>query len=73
MFNLSIIFALLLNNCVGARPLGMGGAFIGLANDVNAVYWNPAGLAQINKYQMTYTYGEHFGYSNFFAIGYKIH
>ena len=28
--------------CVGARPHGMGGAFIGVADDINAVYWNPA-------------------------------
>mgnify|MGYP006291100375 CR=1 FL=1 len=29
----------------GARPLGMGGAFVGLADDENAIYYNPAGLA----------------------------
>ncbi len=33
--------------CVGSRPLAMGGAFIGLADDANATYWNPAGLAQL--------------------------
>jgi long-chain fatty acid transport protein len=32
-------------NSVGARALGMGGAFVGLANDATAIYWNPAGLA----------------------------
>ncbi len=30
--------------CVGARPMGMGGAFIAVADDVNTTYWNPAGL-----------------------------
>ncbi len=29
---------------VGVRALGMGGAFVAVANDVTAVYWNPAGL-----------------------------
>lgn len=29
---------------VGARALAMGGAFIAVANDVSAGYWNPAGL-----------------------------
>jgi outer membrane protein OmpA-like peptidoglycan-associated protein len=28
----------------GARALAMGGAFVGLANDATAAYWNPAGL-----------------------------
>lgn len=31
--------------CFGVRAMGMGGAFIGVADDVNAVYWNPAGIA----------------------------
>jgi len=31
-------------NSVGPRALGMGGAFVGLANDGSAIYWNPAGL-----------------------------
>jgi hypothetical protein len=30
---------------VGTRALGMGGAFVAVANDTTAVYWNPAGLA----------------------------
>ncbi len=29
----------------GTRPLGMGGAFTAIADDFNAVYFNPAGLA----------------------------
>lgn len=40
--------------CVGARPLSMGGAFIGLADDVNATYWNPAGIATLNKQEFTF-------------------
>src|SRR5262249_46696775 len=34
---------------VGARALAMGGAFVGLADDWTATYWNPAGLAQLGK------------------------
>lgn len=38
---------------VGARPLGMGGAFTGLVDDVNAISWNPAGLTSIDKLEVT--------------------
>lgn len=34
---------------VGARAMGMGGAFIGVADDSTALYWNPAGLSQIKR------------------------
>src|SRR5919206_1344466 len=29
----------------GARATGMGGAFVAVADDASAVFWNPAGLA----------------------------
>ena len=32
-------------NSIGTNALGMGGAFVGLANDYTAIYWNPAGLS----------------------------
>ena len=32
---------------VGARALGMGGAFVSLADDASGAYWNPAGLVQL--------------------------
>lgn len=31
---------------LGARPKAMGSAFVSLADDANAVYWNPAGLTR---------------------------
>ncbi len=34
---------------VGARALGMGGAYSAVANDYSAIYWNPAGLAQMTR------------------------
>ena len=33
----------------GVRAMGMGGAFAAVADDFTAMYWNPAGLAQINR------------------------
>ena len=34
---------------VGARAAGMGGAFIGVADDATAISWNPAGLTQLEE------------------------
>jgi long-chain fatty acid transport protein len=36
-------------NSLGSRALSMGGAFVGLADDYSAIFWNPAGMAQFNK------------------------
>ncbi len=36
----------------GARALGMGGAFLGVADDATAVIWNPAGLGQMSDAQI---------------------
>ncbi len=36
-------------NSLGTRALSMGGAFVGLADDFSAIYWNPAGIANFDK------------------------
>ncbi len=36
-----------LNIPVGVRASGMGGAFVAVADDASATYWNPAGLSQV--------------------------
>ena len=36
-------------NSLGSKALAMGGAFVGLANDYSAIYWNPAGISLFNK------------------------
>ena len=41
---------------LGARPLSLGGAFVGLADDTNALFLNPAGLALIDKWSATSMY-----------------
>ena len=37
----------------GARPTAMGQAFVGVADDVNAVYYNPAGLGFLSRPELT--------------------
>ncbi len=46
---------------VGGRPLGMGGAFTAVANDITAAYYNPAGLAHMNYPQIALMHDERFG------------
>jgi len=36
----------------GVRPLGMGGAFTAVADDENALFYNPAGLSDISTVQV---------------------
>lgn len=44
----------------GARPLAMGGAFVGVADDVNSVYINPAGMGQLDGIQLQFTHDKQF-------------
>lgn len=46
---------------IGSRSLAMGGAFVATANDVTALYWNPAGAAR------TMENGAQFTHSKWFA------
>jgi len=34
---------------VGAKAIAMGGAYVSLANDASALYWNTAGIANLQK------------------------
>jgi hypothetical protein len=41
---------------VGGRASALGDAFVAIANDVSAVYWNPAGLVQFNDNQVMFSH-----------------
>ena len=41
----------------GARALGMGGAFIAVADDATAASWNPGGLTQLERPELSFVYG----------------
>ena len=45
---------------VGARPMGMGGAFTAVADDPHAIQWNPAGLAFVHFPEGTTSYMSYF-------------
>lgn len=51
----------------GARAEGLGGAFIGLADDATAISWNPAGLGQLERSEFSIVgrwIGEQYKYDN---------
>lgn len=45
---------------VGARACGMGEAFTGVADDFSAIYWNPAGISQIEDLEFNFMHNEWF-------------
>lgn len=46
---------------IGPRAVGMGGAFTATANDITALYWNPAGVARMGGS------GAYFSHTKWFA------
>jgi len=42
----------------GARANAMGESFSAVADDINALYWNPAGISQIKERQATFMYSD---------------
>ncbi len=50
----------------GARSLGLGGAFLGLADDATAAYTNPAGLTVLSKPEVSIE-GRHWSFENKFT------
>lgn len=41
---------------VGARSIGMGGAYTAVANDLSAMYWNPSGLSRLTTNEAVFNH-----------------
>jgi hypothetical protein len=54
--SVSVLQAAFLDLDLGARPVGMGGAFSAIADDSNAPLYNPAGIVQIQWNELSATY-----------------
>ncbi len=55
---------------VGARALGMGGAYTAIARDVNAIAWNPAGLSYLPNRGLGVTHAELTANTRYDFLGY---
>jgi hypothetical protein len=55
---------------VGARAMGMGETFAAVANDVSALYWNPAGITTIPSMSVAFSQSQWFAemYHNYAGI-----
>ena len=49
---------------IGCRPQAMGGAFVAVADDINAVYWNPAGLKLVKDKGFSFMHSNPFDISD---------
>ncbi|MFH1958040.1 MAG: PorV/PorQ family protein [bacterium] len=55
---------------IGARAVGMGGAFSAISDDVSSVYWNPAGLGQLTRKEASFMHNEWVEGISYDYIGY---
>jgi len=62
-----------LNIGVDAAAFGMGKAVVATSNDVNSIYWNPAGLTAIKDYQGAIMHAEYFaGIAKYDYVGFAM-
>ncbi|NTV52829.1 MAG: PorV/PorQ family protein, partial [Candidatus Firestonebacteria bacterium] len=60
--------ALFLDEPVGARGAALGESLVGVAEDANAVYWNPAGLVRVGRQELLLAHAQSFqGFRNEYA------
>lgn len=57
----------------GARPGGMSGAFTAVADDANAVRWNPAGMRQLHRAEAVFAQRSFFGDFRLYDVNFVRH
>ncbi|MBI5201272.1 MAG: PorV/PorQ family protein [Elusimicrobia bacterium] len=57
----------------GARPAGVSGAFTAVADDANAVRWNPAGLRQLPRHELAFSERSFFGDLRLYDVNFARH
>ena len=56
----------------GARPAAMGGAFVGLAEDEHAAYYNPAGLASLRELHFGALFESRFSRATYGSVAFAL-
>ncbi|NIT57640.1 MAG: PorV/PorQ family protein, partial [Aliifodinibius sp.] len=54
---------------VGARPLAMGGAFVSVANDASAMFWNVSGISKVRGPEIIFNHSDWLADINFDYVG----
>jgi len=57
---------------VGANALGIGGAFVSVANDASTLYWNAGGVANLNQYEAIIVHTDWIASTNFDYVGFVV-
>jgi hypothetical protein len=61
-----------LTRFTGARTLGLGGAYVALADDPLGVLWNPAGLSGMDENELRFENAQMFGESTLNGFGFAV-
>jgi tetratricopeptide (TPR) repeat protein len=54
----------------GARSLGLGKAYIAIADEASATYWNPAALVQLDRFEITGLFTSLWDVANYSFVGF---
>lgn len=61
--------AAFLEIAAGGTAIGMGGAFVSVANDASALYWNPSGIAELDKKEILVSHTDWIAETNYDFAG----